>query len=91
MIVIHSQISAATSTTTALNSIHKIVNKQPKSPTRSRPVNKTSKRSSSPSPPDPIYGTRSQLSKKILCDNNVSNTKSLTKVFFYALFHSFLT
>jgi len=79
MVITRSQSSVAASTAAALKSTCKI-NKQPKSSTRSRSVNKTSKRapSPSPSPPNPIHRSRSKLSKKILRNNNVSNTISFT-------------
>ncbi|CAF1327132.1 unnamed protein product [Rotaria sordida] len=77
MVITRSQSSVAASTAAALRSIYKI-SKQPESSTRSRPVNKTSKRSPSPSPPNPIHRSCSKLSKKILRNNNVSNTISFT-------------
>ncbi|CAF5143216.1 unnamed protein product [Rotaria sp. Silwood1] len=77
MVITRSQSSVAASTAAALKCTRKI-NKQPKSSTHSRPVNKTSKRAPSPSPPNPIPPSRSKLSKKILRNNNVSNTISFT-------------
>ena len=77
MAITRSQSSVAASTAAALKSTCKI-NKQPKPSTRSRSVNKTSKRAPSPSPPNPIHRSRSKLSKKILRNNNVSNTISFT-------------
>ncbi|CAF3381426.1 unnamed protein product [Rotaria sp. Silwood2] len=73
MVVTRSQSSVAALTAAALKCTCKI-NKQSKSSTRSRSVNKTSKRAASPSPPNPIHRSRSKLSKKILRNNNVSNT-----------------
>jgi hypothetical protein len=77
MVITRSQSSVAASTAAALKSTYKI-NKQPKSSTRIRPVNKTSKRSPSPSPPNSIHRSRSNLSKKILRNNYVSNTIAFT-------------
>ncbi|CAF3752192.1 unnamed protein product [Rotaria sp. Silwood1] len=77
VVVTRSQSSVAASTAAALMCTCKI-NKQPKSSTCSRSVNKTSKRAPSHSHPNPIHRFRSKLSKKILRNNNVSNTISFT-------------
>ncbi|CAF3757681.1 unnamed protein product [Rotaria sordida] len=79
MVITRSQSSVAASTAAALKCTCKI-NREPKSSTRSRPVNKTSKRAPSPSPPNPIHRSRSKLSKKILGNSNASNTISFTNI-----------
>ncbi|CAF5179678.1 unnamed protein product, partial [Rotaria magnacalcarata] len=70
MVVTRSETLAATAIAAVLESSYK-VNKQPKSSTRSRSANRTSKRPPPP-PPDPIHRYRTKLSKKILCNNDIS-------------------
>ncbi|CAF4232265.1 unnamed protein product, partial [Rotaria sordida] len=77
MVITRSQSSVAASAAAASKCTCKI-NREPKSSTRSRPVNKMSKRAPSPSPPNPIHRSRSKLSKKILGNSNASNTISFT-------------
>ncbi|CAF0966209.1 unnamed protein product [Rotaria sordida] len=79
MVITRSQSSVAASTAAALKCTCKI-NREPKSSTRSRPVNKTSKRAPSPSPPNPIHRSRSKLSKKILGNSNANSSKKIIKI-----------
>ncbi|CAF3335989.1 unnamed protein product, partial [Rotaria sp. Silwood2] len=64
MIITRSQSSVVASTAAAAFQSTCKINKQPESSTRSRSVNKASKRAPSPSSPNPIHRSRSKLSKK---------------------------